>query len=214
MLTLPSPFYNNTDSEVKFAQGHTTGKWLSWDWKHDQSGSKSSCLPCFPLRTHSLKQSAFFIHHRKGGNYVWPTASLTPPLSQLNGKHRQSWQSTPCPSNISTALCFLNLSCHGWGRTFTSNLLMANIRLIWLWKQRQGNGSDYMLGIEITFYNSSSGCRQIGYDSQPDFFSLFMASKCFLLAWHIPKWTLWKPQNCIDFWMTGFCPYGLLSSKE
>lgn len=97
---------------------------------------------CFPLSTHSLKQSAIFIHHRKGGNYVWPTASLTPPLSQLNGKHRQSWPSTPCPCNISTVLCFLNLSCHGWGRTFTSNLLKANLRLIWLWKQRQGNGEE------------------------------------------------------------------------
>lgn len=95
---------------------------------------------CFPLSTHSLKQSAIFIHHRKGGNYVWPTDSLTPPLSQLNGKHRQSWPSTPCPCNISTALCFLNLSCHGWGRTFTSNLLKANLRLIWLWKQSRAMG--------------------------------------------------------------------------
>lgn len=40
-----------------------------------------------------------------------------------------------------------------------------------------------MLGIEITFYNSLSGCRQVGYDTQPGFFSLFMASKCIMLAW-------------------------------
>lgn len=44
---------------------------------------------------------------RQEGNYAWPIASLTPSLSQLNGKNRQGWPRTPCPSNISTALCFL-----------------------------------------------------------------------------------------------------------
>lgn len=143
MLTLSSPFYNKTEVQrlnlLKVTQ-------MVSGWAETESTISLVPSPavshCFPLSTHSLKQSAIFIHHRKVGNYVWPTASLTPPLSQLNGKHRQSWPSTPCPCNISTALCFLNLRCHGWGRTFTSNLLKANLRFIWLWKQRQGNGEE------------------------------------------------------------------------
>lgn len=108
MLTLSSPFYNKTEDQrlnlVKVIQ-------LVSGWT--EAESRISLIPspavlhCLPLSTHSLKQLAIFIHHRKGGNYAWPKANLTPPLSQLSGKNRQSWPSTPCPSNISTVSCFL-----------------------------------------------------------------------------------------------------------
>lgn len=58
-----------------------------------------------------------------------------------------------------------------------------NLQLVVVGKPLSHFSLDYMLGIEITFYNSLSGCRQVGYDAQPGFFSLFMASKCILLAW-------------------------------
>lgn len=83
------------------------GQWLSWEWEQGQPDSRPAILHCLPFSSHCLKQSSISIHHRKGGNYAGPRANLTPPLSQLNGKTSQDWPRTPCPSHISTALCFL-----------------------------------------------------------------------------------------------------------
>lgn len=68
---------------------------------------RPTTLHCLPLSNPFFKQSSIFMSERQEGNYAWPIASLTPSLSQLNGKNRQGWPRTPCPSNISTALCFL-----------------------------------------------------------------------------------------------------------
>lgn len=101
-----------TNDETEDQRGYVcsrsdAGQWLSWEWEQGQSDSRPAVLHCLPFRSHCLKQSSISIHHRKGGNYAGPRASLTPPLSQLNGKTSQDWPRTPCPSHISTALCFL-----------------------------------------------------------------------------------------------------------
>lgn len=80
---------------------------------------------CLPLGAHFLKQSSIFIHPRKGGNYAWPTASLTPPLSQLNGKNR-AVQAHPAAGTSALLYVCPNLSCHGWSGTFASNRLTAH----------------------------------------------------------------------------------------
>lgn len=92
--------------EVKFAQGHTAGKWLSWDRKQGEADPKAALLHCLPLSTHSSKQSSIFIHHRKGGSSAWPTASLTSPLSQPNGKSRQAVRAHPAPGTLALLYVF------------------------------------------------------------------------------------------------------------
>lgn len=79
---------------------------------------------CLPLSTHFLKQSAIFIHHRKEGKCAWPTANLTPPLSQLHGKNR-AVEAHPAPGTLALLYVSPNKSCHGWDRTFSSNFLCA-----------------------------------------------------------------------------------------
>lgn len=94
--------------ELTFGQGQTLGSgWAEGEWEQGPSDSRPALRHCLPFSSHFLKQSPVFIPHRKGGNYAGPRASLPPPLSQLNGKTSQDWPRTPCPSNTSTALCFL-----------------------------------------------------------------------------------------------------------
>lgn len=81
--------------------------------------------PPLPPPQYPLLKTIICSHHRKGGNYTWPTATLTPLLSQLNGKHR-AVQAHPAPAPLALLYVSSNLSCHGWGVTFTSNLLTAH----------------------------------------------------------------------------------------
>lgn len=112
--------------EVKLARGHTAGKWLSWQWKQGHSESKA-CYP--PLVSHSVPTSSnnrpFSFTTGKGEAMPGPQPVSLLHFPKLNGKNRAVQAHLASGTSALLYVC-PNLSCHGWSRTFTSNLLTTH----------------------------------------------------------------------------------------